>query len=120
MEALVSGDNMADEDLCIAIGEDLTATYPGYPWMVGVNAGSVHIDLAVEKPLGLERYGYRLNVSTVQGPGGQKRVREAGGELLERFDLPRGRAPEDLQLRAIENGLDISNARNKSRDEKWI
>ena len=118
MEAYVQGEGenaMADCDLCQAIGEDLMQTYPGYPWAVGVQAGSVCIDLAVDKPHGLERYAYRLNVSTVLGPGGQKRVREAGGELLERFGLRRGVAHPDFEWIAAEHGLDISGARNKSR-----
>lgn len=115
-----SGENaMADQDVCIAVGEDLTKHYPGYPWMVGCQAGSVCIDLAVDKPLGMDRYGYRLNVSTVLGPGGQKRVMQAGGELLERFGLRRGEAPDDAAEQARENGLDVSGARNKSRDERW-
>jgi hypothetical protein len=112
-------DAMAEEDLCLAIGEDLAKHYPGYPWMVGVDHGSVCIDLGVEKPIDMQRYGYRLNVATVIGPGGQKRVMEAGGELLERFGLRRGRAPDDAADLARENGLDVSGARNKSRDEKW-
>jgi hypothetical protein len=112
---------MADEDVCIAIGEDLAKHYPGYPWMVGVDhgAGSVCIDLGVEKPIGMERYGYRLNLSTVMGPGGQKRVMQAGGELLERFGLRRGEAPDDAKELARANGLDVAGARNKSRDERW-
>jgi hypothetical protein len=120
MEATVTGDNMADQDACIAIGEDLARAFPGYPWMVGVDHGSVCIDLALDKPLGMERYGYRLNLSTVFGPGGQKRVMQAGGELLERFGLRRTFAHDDTREIARENGLDIGGARNKSRDEKWI
>lgn len=117
-----SGDTellMEDHDLCIAIGEDLTRVYPGYPWMVGVDhqktAGSVTIDLDVPKPPHLRNYAYRLNITSVTGPGGQKRVREAGGELLERFGLRRGLAHEDTDEIAREHGLDIGNHHDKSK-----
>ena len=118
MDAMLTGsgpDMMADQDLCVAIGQDLTRSYPGYFWMVGVQAGSVQIDLQIEKPIGLERYGYRLNVSTVLGAGGQKAVMRAGGELLERFGLRRGVAHEDTAEIAKEHGLIIDGHHNKSR-----
>jgi hypothetical protein len=118
MDAVLTGygeNQMAEQDICVAVGEDLTRTYPGYYWMIGCEHGSVIIDLEIPKPLGLERYGYRLNVSTVLGPGGQKRVRQAGGELLERFGLRRGTAHEDTNLIAAENGLIIDGHHDKSR-----
>jgi hypothetical protein len=40
------------------------------------------IDLQVEKPPHLLNYAYRLNISSVFGPDGQKKVRNGGGELL--------------------------------------
>ena len=118
MDAIITGSGdtrMADQDVCIAVGEDLSRAYPGYFWMVGVEHGSVQIDLQIEKPIGLERYGYRLNLSTVLGPGGQKRVMRAGGELLERFGLRRGVAHEDTAEIAKEHGLIIDNNHNKSK-----
>ena len=110
VEVALQADNMADQDVCIAVGEDLESCYPGYPWAVGCDhlAGRVVIDLAVEKPPSFRNFAYALNLTTVFGPGGQKRVREAGGELLERFGLRRARAYEDTHLRARENGLDVS------------
>ncbi len=118
MDAILTGhgeNRMADQDVCIAIGEDLARAYPLYPWMVGVEHGSVVIDLQIEKPIGLERYGYRLNLSTVLGPGGQKHVMRAGGEMLERFGLRRGTAHEDTAEIAREHGLDTDNNKNKSK-----
>ena len=118
MDAILTGhgeNRMADQDICIAVGEDLTRHYPGYFWMVGVQHGSVHIDLQVEKPIGMECYGYRLNVSTVLGAGGQKAVMRAGGELLERFGLRRGSAHEDTNEIARANGLNTDNNKNKSK-----
>lgn len=119
MDAHVSASGvmaMAERDLCIAIGEDLARAYPGYVWMVGVQSGSIKIDLGgIEKPLGLANYGYRLNVSTVIGPGGQKAVMLAGGEMLERFGLRRTFAHPDTPDIARAHGLITDGARNKSR-----
>lgn len=118
MDAILTGSGetrMADQDLCVAVGEDLTQTFPGYAWFVGVEHGSVIIDLEVPKPIGMERYAYRLNISTVLGPGGQKKVRSAGGELLERFGLRRGPAHEDTDQIASAHGLIIDGHRNKSK-----
>lgn len=122
MDALLgqSGDTefaMQDQDLCIAIGEDLTQFFPGYLWMVGVDhkAGSVVIDLQAPKPPHLQNYAYRLNITSVFGPGGQKKVRNAGGELLERFGLRRTWAHPDTDEIAREHGLDISNNKDKSK-----
>jgi hypothetical protein len=122
MDALLgsSGDTkfaMEDQDLCIAIGEDLDRTYPGYLWMVGVDhqAGSIVIDLQVEKPPHLRNYGYRLNITSAFGPAGQKKVRDGAGELLERFGLRRGSAHPDTDEIAREHGLDISNNKDKSK-----
>lgn len=112
---------MADQDVCIAIGEDLAKAYPGYLWMVGCDhaAGTIKIDLQVPKPAHLQLYGYQLYLTTVLGPGGQKRVREAGGELLERFGLRRGTAHEDTSRIAAENGLIIDGHKDKSTDGRW-
>lgn len=101
---------MDDRDVCLAVSEDLCAVYPGYPWAIGCDheAGTVAIDLAVEKPPMFRNFAYLLHLSTIMGPGGQKRVRAAGGELLERFGLRRGSAQADVHERAAENGLDVS------------
>jgi hypothetical protein len=109
---------MADEDVCRAIGEDLTATYPGYLWNVGCNhqSGVATICLMMPSPTPSNTMkGFQINLSTVLGPGGQKRVREAGGEVLERWGLPRGRAPEDMVQRAHQHGLDTGNMITKSK-----
>jgi hypothetical protein len=117
MEGAILTGKMADQDVCIAVGEDLNQAYPGYFWMVGCDhfAGTIQIDLQISKPIGLDKYGYLLHLSTVLGPGGQKAVRHAGGELLERFGLRRRSAHEDTYEIAREHGLDIGNAHNKSK-----
>jgi len=108
---------MADQDVCIAVGEDLTQTYTGYFWNVGCNheAGVVAISLAIPGDNGNTTRGFLLHLSTIMGPGGQKKVRAAGGELLERWGLPRGRAPQDVIERALEHGMDRGGEILKSR-----
>ena len=67
---------MEDQDVCMAVSEDLCATYPGYPWLVGCDhdAGTVAIDLAVEKPPAFRNFGYMLHLSSIMGPGGAVRI----------------------------------------------
>jgi hypothetical protein len=120
IDAIITGQGetrMADQDVCIAVGEDLSKHYPNYLWMVGCNheAGTLHIDLQVPKPIGLQNYAYRLNISTVLGPGGQKAVMRAGGELLERFGLRRGMAVPETDAIAREHGLITDANKNKSK-----
>ena len=109
---------MTEQDLCIAVGETLQKAYPGYPWQVGcsVEAGTVVIDLpATWKPLAFRRYGVLLHMQSLMWAGGFKKVLHAGGEMLERMDLPRSAAPDDARLRALDNGIDIGNAVVKSK-----
>src|ERR1700685_276368 len=81
----------ADEALCIIVGRDLTETFPGYFWNVGVNheAGVLAISLDLPGEGASTTRGMLLHISTAVGPDGQKKVRAAGGELLERWGLPR-------------------------------
>lgn len=112
---------MADEDVCRAVGEDLTRAYPGYLWMVGCShrAGMLKIDLPFYKPPHLRNYAMQLRISTVLGSGGQKFVMLAGGELLERLGLPRSAAPGDAARIAAEHGLITDDNKNQSTDGRW-
>jgi hypothetical protein len=98
---------MSEQDLCIAVGEDLTLHYPGHPWLVGCNleAGTVAIDLGYTKPKPLQNMAYMLHCATLVSPGAQARVMRAGGEILERFGLPRGPARKGSGEVAYEHGL---------------
>lgn len=119
-EAVLTGSGptqMADQDVCIAVGEDLTRAYPGYFWMVGCNheAGTIEIRLQVPTPIGTERFGYLMYISTAIGIGGQKAVMRAGGEMLERYGLRRKWAHPDTDDIAREHGLITDHAILKSR-----
>lgn len=98
---------MSEEDLCIAVGEDLARHYPGHPWCVGCDllAGYIVIDLGYTKPEAIRNMAYLLHPQTLMSPGAQHKVMQAGGELLERFGLPRGPAKSGSGERAFENGL---------------
>ena len=106
-----------DQDVCVRVGTELARHFPGFDFMVGVDhdAGTVAIDIMTDKPMGLANYGYLLHLATVLGPDGPRRIRNAGGELLERFGLRRDRADAEWRLQAREHGLDTSNNHNKSR-----
>lgn len=108
MSAFTGPKAMQEEDLCRAVAEDLVRQYPGHPWMVGADldtAGTVVIDLGYEKPAHYKNFAYMLHASTLMGPGGQARVMQAGGELLERFGVGRGAAKLDDRFLAAANGL---------------
>lgn len=107
----------ADEAVCRAAIAELSRFYPEHVWYVEVNheAGVVNIDLPFNKPKHLQLYGYQLHLSTVLGADGAKRLMRAGGELLERFGLPRGAAPADADEIAREHGLITDGARDKSK-----
>lgn len=108
---------MADEALCILVGRDLTENFPGYYWNIGANsdAGTIAISLAIPGDNANTTRGFLMHIRSVVGPDGQKKVRAAGGELLERWGLPRHRAPEDVIERALQHGLDMTNMVKKSR-----
>jgi hypothetical protein len=120
MEAILTGEGAtraADEALCLVIGRDLTETYPGYAWDVGCNheAGVVAVRLAVPQVGGMAQPGFLLHIATVVGPDGQRKVRAAGGEILERYRLQRECAQDDWLQRAEANGLDKTNMIVKSK-----
>ena len=112
------GDRMLDDQaVCVLVGTLLAREYPGYEFMVGVDheAGTVAIDIMGDKPIGLERFGYLLHLSSVLSADGPRKIRNAGGELLERFGLRRDRADAEWRTEARENGLDVGGAVLKSR-----
>lgn len=90
----------------------LQKAYPEHPWLIGADhfAGMIHIRLQYN---GADHsnngYGFMLKLSTIMGAEGESKLRNAGGECLERFNLVRGKATDESALRAFQNGLDLSN-----------
>ena len=69
--------------------EILSQTYPAHIWMVGWAPG---MTLVVKNMFGDAKYGYTIDASRVATASELKHlVKMAGGELLERLGLPRGR-----------------------------
>ena len=71
------------------VGEILNKQYPGHLWAVSVQDGLVQVlNLALSG-----RFGFVLSeADIVAGKYGRRKVVMAGGEILERYKLSRGKA----------------------------
>jgi hypothetical protein len=84
--------NLADIDRAKAISEVLQRHYPGHHWAVNVNGEG---GVATIKNFSLSGdWGFLLMLSAFSASELDKRVVMAGGELLERYNLSRGRRIE--------------------------
>ena len=118
MEAVTTIDihnehDKADLELCGKVSEILNNNYPYHLWMVGCDhqAGLVYVELPYGKTTKLFPFGFALHIKKLgNAKSMKKKVVWAGGELLERWNLTRGRASEDVLGLAAENGLDSSGA----------
>ena len=116
IEVFTEGDAV-DVAICKRVSDVLMREYPGYPWMVGMQnaeTGVLVIDLppAFKPATSIRQYAYLMHIFNAYD---DSNVFRAGGEGLGRLRLERGKAPDDAEQRAQENGLDISNAVGKSR-----
>lgn len=104
----------ADAALMAAMYAKLQEHYPGHHWRTtadheqGVAAVYLQYLDAIKRTAG--RYGYALLIDKLKSDPDMRSVVRAGGELLERFGLPRHRYPVDheTRLRALEHGLDLT------------
>lgn len=83
--------------------------YPGHIWHIAVDSSPsvrmVDIKLNYPDKFGLlPKYGYKIMLDNAT----PDRLMRAGGELLERYRLARGRASSYALLDAINNGYDRS------------
>lgn len=76
----------ANERLCRHVGEALQRLYPFHPWAVSaeIEHGIVKVALT-----GFQQWPYVINVQTLKSDPSLSSVKKAGGELLERFQMPR-------------------------------
>ena len=85
---------LTDMILCRNVSEVLERHYPGWCWLVGVEQGMVRIHSFKLSTL----EGYRLRPEEIDND--YRRVVDAGGEILERFGMPRGRYNHEAWLSA--------------------
>mgnify|MGYP000514636362 CR=1 FL=1 len=83
-----SAKDAADLALTMKIAETLERHYPGHPWMVQVShdSGCAFIKLPIVMR-SMERYV--LHIDKLNMDPSMRAVVRAGGELLERFNMPR-------------------------------
>lgn len=72
--------------LCKAIGRILYSHYPGHPWSVEVMADQGIAKITIPPLLGVN-WGYILHLDKLTAS--PKPIIEAGGHILERFNIPR-------------------------------
>ena len=100
--SIVMADSDMTADMLMAkdIGETLHGHYPGWAWAVNVTGG-----VAVIKNLYLSStWGYVLKYADIKGDAADRKqkVINAGGELLERCNLPRGPRQEGARPEVFE------------------
>ena len=112
-EAGTSGVPAADLSLAAAVYHKLDEHYPGHNWLVNADhaAGIVTVQLLyldIERKNG--KWGYVIPIARLNGDPTCRAAVKGGGELLERFGLPRRRMRVDYETRlvALGNGLDVS------------
>lgn len=104
----------ADMDLASRIMAELQRYYAGHRWHVEANheAGTVVLKLNYTTKLGrLSNCGVLLHIVGLGDGGSMRKIMRAGGELLERWGLPRTVYREGDGLKALENGLLLGGAR---------
>jgi hypothetical protein len=101
---------------CKRVNDVLQREFPGHPWHVGVDEQAGYVVIRLDYPrLKNFPFGHVLYPWTVDGPDGDRRIRNAGGDWLERWNLLRGPATENSFVYAKENGLDFTGAIWKSK-----
>lgn len=83
----------AETALAMRILEKLMSEYPGYDWHVEVN---FQAEVATVRTEFGGQWGYVLHLDKVIHDPSLALVRWAGGELLERYNLSRVRADQEL------------------------
>lgn len=100
----ISTDSQSLADMLLAkhAADALDRAYPGHLWAVDVNGGVLNIRNLLLSPV----MGWRLRVPGVYSASElQHRVLIAGGEILERFGLARGRL-RDNQYAGLKTRFD--------------
>lgn len=93
-----------DLDMAQQIGQVLSANYPGHFWFVEVDSKGKMVHISIPVFMGNARFNQRMR--EVQTDPGMKWVIRAGGEILERWRIPRAKmdpaaVAEAIQTRSI-------------------
>lgn len=81
-------DGVQDMERAKDVTDMLCKTYPGHPWIVNAQDGSVWISMLTSQPFG--QYCYFINQKDVTSPTTlREHTIRGGGEFLERLGLPR-------------------------------
>lgn len=106
------GENEAkDVALCKRILDALNKYYYGHRWFVNADhtAGTACLFLLYGDNNGrVKRAGCLMHINKIQENDGLKQIMIYGGELLERFGLPRTKASEESAMLARQNGMDMT------------
>lgn len=68
-------------------GDFLNKTYPGWAWVIQVNQFGHMIEIFNHHLH--PTYGYRIRMEDIMNDPKRKAIKQAGGEILERFDMAR-------------------------------
>lgn len=106
----ISGEyDKQDIALCHQIMNVLKWHYPDHPWMVNANhkTGVADIKLCYLSRKGaLTPYGFMFHIGEMQNGEFRRKIMRGGGELLERYGLPRVSATADSELLHQEHGIE--------------
>lgn len=102
-----------DMAMCKAVADTLERHYPGHAFMIGCDheQGMLHVqlpyaDLATAQGRKEGQYGYCVKIGDLNSDPSLSLVVKAGGEMLERYRLARGKYREGDRERAMAGGLD--------------
>lgn len=102
----------ADMEVAAAMYHALEQEYPGHQWLTSASheTGMAHVKLLYLDKLGKNgEWGFNIYIDTLKSDPTMRSVVRAGGEMLERYGLPRHRpANDETRLRSLEHGLDLT------------
>lgn len=99
----------AELALCKRIGDLLSKHYAGHPWMVNVDAKQGIAQISI--PVLLGNWSYILHMDKID----DQVIVKAGGEILERFKIPRTTIDIAAYLTALDTIPMIGNFRARDR-----
>jgi hypothetical protein len=88
----------AEIALCKRIGDTLSHAYPGHPWMVSANSDQGIAQIGIPVLLGNWTWNFHMDKDITD-----EDVVRAGGEILERFKIPRSTIDIAAYLSALKS-----------------